>query len=428
MGFNSMFASLSGEGENSDRIMTKNGARIKWMTGKQPIVFTILPALDPTNPDKRTSYLPSIIPTEGGDSLSEWGNYAWVTRGIGHGESYKDLASVVMLKMNRNDDTVCPLSMVYATIKANPEWQYLTDDGKFGDPNRKRAVLPLPRLMMFANVYVKGEEEKGAQIGIFSNALAKKIMGKDGLVWQRDPRATDEQIAQNYLSAYANGDITDPNNAPAFCVEKGHDKGEMSAYEFRYALDAQRRIIHIPASQDVMATRYDITNKEEYLNILTPDQTVQLLIRELNGRNPSTGFHEYALLREALGSMFQIPEPPAAPAATHTIQGADIQPAQPAPETASIPLSAQAPAQTTYPVHNEPVASVPTNAYQQPGVSAEANTALAAAVKAGAAVPSAPAPAPAPAPAAQTRVVGDAVPKFDKAAFLARMAAKGGQQ
>ena len=435
MGLNSMFSSLAGEGENSDRIMTRNGARCKFMQKKgAAITFTILPALDPTNPDKKTSYLPCLIPgADGNDLLSEFGNYAWVTRGLGRGD-FKDRASVVLLKQSKADETVCPLSMVYAAIRADQTWAYLTDDGKFGDKDRPRAVLPLPKMMFFANVYVKGEEDKGAQVGIFSNSLAKKIIGRDGLVWQRDPKATDEQIAQNYMSAYANGDITDPCNAPAFTVEKGNDKGEMSAYEFRYAMDSAKRIIHIPATQEVLATRYDITKKEEYLNILTAEQIVQILIRELTGRNPSTGYHEYALLREALGGTFQIPEPPPAPGATHTVQGADVTPAV-QPEVT--PAAAPAPAATPVPPRATPVPRPAPQPQPAPAAAApaatpvagEASQALKAAVADGAAVPLAAAqPAPAASPAPQ--VPGDPVPKFDKAAFLARMAAKGngGQQ
>ena len=415
MGLNSMFADLAGEGENSDRIMTRNGARCKFMQKKgSAYTFTFLPALDPTNPDKRTSYLPCLLPGEGGiDQLSEFANYAWVTRGLGRGD-FKDRASVVLLKQSKNDDTVCPLSMVYATIRADQTWAYLTDDGKFGDKDRPRAVLPLPKMMFFANVYIKGEEDKGAQVGIFSNSIAKQVIGKNGLVWQRDPKATDEQIAADYMAAYANGDITDPFNAPAFVVEKGTDKGDMSAYEFRYAQDSARRIIHIQASQEVLATRYDITKKEEYLNILTPEQIVQLLVRELNGRNPGTGHHEYALLREALGSMFQIPEPPPAPGAVHTVQGFRAQePAQaaqaPAPQPATV---ASAPVQQPARAASAP-APQPAQAAVVPQVSAEAGHALKAAVAAGAAAP---------------HVTGDPVPKFDRAAFLARMAAKGGNQ
>ena len=415
MGLNNMFADLAGEGENSDRIMTRNGARCKFMQKKgSAYTFTFLPALDPTNPDKRTSYLPCLLPGEGGiDKLSEFANYAWVTRGLGRGD-FKDRASVVLLKQSKNDDTVCPLSMVYATIRADQTWAYLTDDGKFGDKDRPRAVLPLPQMKFFANVYIKGEEDKGAQVGIFSNSIAKQVIGKNGLVWQRDPKATDEQIAADYMAAYANGDITDPFNAPAFVVEKGNDKGDMSAYEFRYAQDSARRIIHIRASQHVRAPRYGITKKEEYLNILTPEQIVQLLVRELNGRNPVTGHHEYALLREALGSMFQIPEPPPAPGATHTVQsGFQAAPAQAMPIPAqNVPVAQPEP----IPLNTQPAhAPIPVSATHQ--VASEAGQALKAAIADGAA-----------APAAAPHVTGDPVPKFDRAAFLARMAAKGGNQ
>lgn len=433
MGFNSMFSSLAGEGENSDRIMTKNGVRVKWMSGKQPITFAILPAFNPDNADPKTSYYPSILPSaEKGtpDTLAEWGNYAYVYRGIGHGD-WKERCDVVSLLSVGEE--VCPLDLLYKTIKQSPEWQYLTDDGKFGDPNRQRATLPGRRMLMFCNVLVKGEEQKGAQIGIFSKSIANKLVGENGLIWAPNPSASDADIEANYLAAYANGDITSPQNAPLFVVEKGHDKGEMSAYELKFAQDASRRVMHTQFTQDILATRYQITDLREYLNVLSADAIVALLIRELSGRSPA-GYHEYALLREALGSRWQIPEPPAAPAATSTVQGADVPPVQtpvvtPA-DTGSTPAPAADPVlQTTTaaPASVPPVtvtAQVPVQApVPEAQVATEANSALKAAQAAGVAATPAATPV-----AAAPKVVGDAVPKFDKAAFLAKIAAKGGQQ
>ena len=401
MGFNEMFSSLSGEGENSDRIFTKNGAKVKFMNGKAPVMFTILPAMDPNNKDKNTSYLPSILPD---GSLTEWGSSAFVYRGIGHGD-WKSRASVVSLATFGEE---CPINMVVEAAKNDQTWSYIIDDGKFGDPNRNRAVIPRCQHLMFCNVYLPQEQENRVRVGIFSSSIAKKLVGENGIVRAPNPQATDDLIQQNYLYAFANGDITSPQGAPQFVISKGTDKGEMSAYEIKFALDSARRVIRIPTTQDLMAQRYDITDLKSYLNVLTADQIVQLLINSVNGRSPS-GFHEYALLKLALGSRWQIPDPPSAPGAIPTVQSGFDPKAAAVPEAAPVPVTQPAPQAAAVPPAAVPV---------PPAAAPEANAALASAVKAGAAVPEAPVPG---------HIVGEATKPFDKNTFLANLAKKGNQ-
>ncbi len=400
MGFNTMFSSLAGEGENSDRIFTKNGVKTKFMSGKQPIVFTILPALDPANPDKATSYLPAILPD---NSLSAWGNGATVYRGIGHGD-WKERCSVVSLSSVGEQ---CPIDALYNAARRDPEWEYLVrDEGEFGSPNRVTAAIPQKRMMLFCNVYLPNDATRVAHVGIFSKTLANKLVGENGLVFAPS-MATEQDIAANYLAAYANGDITSPQASPNLVVEKGHDKGEMSGYDVKFALDAGRRVVRTAITQDIMATRHNMADLREYLNVLTAEQIVQLLVRELSGRSPA-GFHEHAFLKLVLGGTFSIPEPPSAPGAMRTVQAGfsaapSVLPAPAKPAAPQVPPPA--PAQQAVP---------PAVPVQQvaPRVS-EADVALAAAAKAGAVPPR------------QPRVPGDPVDKFDKAAFLARIAAGG---
>ena len=445
MGFNSMFSGLAEEGENSDRIFTRNGVKTKFMSGKQPITFSILPAVDPSNPDKRVSYLPSILPGNP-PTLSDWGNGAYVYRKLGRGD-WKERYDIVSLSSVGEE---CPIDVVRKVAKSDPTWQYLVDDGKFGDPNRVPAVLPAKRQFLFCNVFLPNEAERVAHVGIFSKSVANKLVGENGLVFQPSPSATEEQVQANYLAAFANGDITAPQGAPVFVVEKGHDKGEMSQYELKFALDANRRVMRVPATQDIMATRYDIQDLRSYLNILSADQIVQILIREMTGRSPA-GYHEYALLKLALGGKYQIPEPPSAPAATSTIQSGFVAgvdggvPAGAAPVAAPVPTgtpvpAVPVPAPSAAPVAPTaapaPVPVTPTAAPAVPPAATvsvavppaapahtvalgnEAGAAFHAAVAAGAAQPVAPAPGVVP---------GDPVPAFDKQAFLARLA-KGGNQ
>jgi len=436
MAFNTMFSSLAGEGENSDKIFTLNGVKTKFMSGKQPIVFSILPALDPNNPDKRVSYLPSILPSNP-PTLSDWGNGAYVYRRLGRGD-WKERYDIVSLKSVGEE---CPIEALRQAAKNDPTWNYLLDDGKFGDPNRIPAVLPPPRQFLFCNVFLPNEADRVAHVGIFSKSVANKLVGENGLIFQPSPSATAEQIEANYLAAFANGDITAPQGAPAFIVEKGHDKGEMSGYELKFALDANRRVMRIPATQDIMATRYNLSDLRSYLNILSADQIVQILIRELNGRSPA-GYHEYALLKMVFGGRYQIPEPPAAPGAVNTVQAGFVPeqpaaapvPAAPVPAPAPVPQGASAaqtavpvaaPAavpvtQSAVPVAPVPVAApaaVPVTQTAVPPAANEAGAAFAAAVAAGAAAPVPAAPQP--------QVVGDPVPAFNKEEFLARLA-KGG--
>ena len=428
-----MFSSFTGEGENSDRIFTKNGAKVKFMQDKsKAIVFSILPAMDPNNANKAVSYLPSILPD---GNLSDWGAGADVYRGIGHSKDWKERCSVVSLSSVGEE---CPLDLVYNMAKNDPAWSYIVDDGKFGDPNRQRAVIPAKRRMMFCNIFLPNETERVAHVGIFSAGIAKKLVGDSGLVWQPNPTADDAAIQANYLAAYANGDITSPQGAPAFVIEKGHDKGEMSAYEIKYALDSNRRVLRYPATQDIMATRYDLKDLRSYLNILTADQIVQMLIREMTGRSPA-GYHEYALLKLALGQRWQIPEPPSAPGAMATVpsgfqaqQAAAVTSAQPVPAAQLVPQAQPVPIQVTnvpvakpepIPLNTQPApAPVPVaSAPVPPPAAPEADAALKAAVQAGAAVPPVTAQ---PAPAAG-HIVGEKVPEFSKEAFLKNIAAAG---
>jgi len=433
MGFNSMFSSLAGEVENSDRIFTKNGAKVKFIqNGKAPTVFAILPAIDPNNPDKNVSYLPAILPN--GD-LSDWGSGAWVYRGIGHSPDWKERCDVVSLRTVGEE---CPLDLLVKTIKGDPTWAYLMEEiGKWGDKDRVRATIPRAQQFMFCNVFMPNDQDRTVHVGIFSKTLANKLVGENGFVFQPSPSATDEMIQQNYLAKYANGDITSPQGAVVWRVEKGHDKGEMSGYELTYSLDASRRVMHQQLTQDLLGARYNLNDVREYLNILTADQIVQLLIRELNGRSPA-GYHEYALLKLAFGSRWQIPEPPSAPGAMATVPSGFTAEAVPAPAPAAVPAApvptpapaptaspAPVPAPSTVPPAAVPAATVSAAvqpAAPVPGASPEANAALNAAVKAGAAAPTA-----APAAAAAPQVTGDPVPAFNKEAFLARLA-KGGNQ
>ena len=210
-------------------------------------------------------------------------------------------------------------------------------------------------------------------------------------------------VAANYLAAYANGDITNPAAMPLFCIEKGHDKGDASGYDLRFQLDGGRRIQRLQMTAQVLGARYDMDRPEEFLNILEPEEIVQLLVENLNGRSPA-GYHEYALLKLAFGDKFKVPDPPEAPGALGTVQsGFEPEPAPAAPAQAPAPAAAPAPV-TPAPVPTTAPTAQPRAATQSPEMSAVANAVAAAGVAR---------------PSAGPTVPGDPVKPFNREAFLA---------
>ena len=422
MAFNDMFSGSASASEGgSRRYMIKQGVRSKFMTNaKQAYVFGFLPALDPNNPDRAVSVVPSILPD---GTLSSWGAGAFVARGVGHGD-WKSRCDIISLK---SFGRYCPLAALYDAIRADKAtWGYITEAvGQWGQTGRDPAALPRLRQMLFCNVYLPAEPEKLAQVGVFTKTVASKLLDpNNGIVFAPSASATDDMVAANYLAAYANGDITNPAAMPLFCIEKGHDKGDASGYDLRFQLDGGRRIQRLQMTAQVLGSRYDMDRPEEFLNILEPEEIVQLLVENLNGRSPA-GYHEYALLKLAFGDKFKVPDPPEAPGALATVQsGFEPAPAPATPAPAPVPtqapvMPAPAPAMpapapvmpATAPVMPVPVATTPgaptvqpRAATQSPEMSAVANAVAAAGVAR---------------PAAGPTVPGDPVKPFNREAFLA---------
>lgn len=420
MAFNDMFSGSASASEGgSRRYMIKQGVRSKFMTNaKQAYVFGFLPALDPNNPDHAVSVVPSILPD---GTLSSWGAGALVARGVGHGD-WKSRCDIISLK---SFGRYCPLAALYDAIRADKAtWGYINEDvGQWGQAGRDPAALPRLRQMLFCNVYLPAEPEKLAQVGVFTKTVASKLLDpNNGIVFAPSASATDDMVAANYLAAYANGDITNPAAMPLFCIEKGHDKGDASGYDLRFQLDGGRRIQRLQMTAQVLGARYDMDRPEEFLNILEPEEIVQMLVENLNGRSPA-GYHEYALLKLAFGDKFKVPDPPEAPGALATVQSGfepAPAPATPAPAPAPVmpapatpaPVPAPAPVMpATAPVMPVPVATTPgaptvqpRAATQSPEMSAVANAVAAAGVAR---------------PAAGPTVPGDPVKPFNREAFLA---------
>ena len=335
MGFNNQARNL--QGNRNRRFIFKDGVRYKHMTGAQPIVFRLMPAFNPAEPNPGISWLPALDPA---GNLTEWGYVIKIVRWVGHGKgnsgTRQDLLS---LKTFEEDDRKvwCPLAALYDAISSDPNtWGYLIDDGDRKDKNRVRAAFGKANSHLVTNIIDINQTMLGTQLGVFTGGASNKLIDKkEGLLFQ--PNASpdvEEQVKRNYMLAYANGDITDPNTGPVFVIEKGEDKGEYSSYKISIAQDPSRRVVRRPVDQALMAQRYNLTRPADFINIPTEEELIQSLIQLLNGRSPM-GYHEHALLKMTF-PQFQIPDPPAAPAATPTIPSG-FAPSAGAPIPGAIP-------------------------------------------------------------------------------------------
>jgi hypothetical protein len=307
-------------------------------------------------------------------------------------------------------------------------------------------VISYPKAQLIANVWViSGQNADLAQsrLALFTSGLTNSMINKQtGLLHQKSTNIPPELMAQNYTYAYLHGDITSPMNSPILVVQKENVKSkkkdgkDMRAYVAKpETCNSQTNAQFAVIPQEVMASRYDISNPETFLNIPTEESLIESLVAVLNRRSP-TGIHEYALLRQVFPT-HRIPEPQAAPAASTTVQsGFQAQPPTnggfPVPKVASAgftpPVATQPPAGYGYqPQAQAPVAQAPYSVPQaQPQAPAQAPQYAPY-------VPAAPQAAPAPvapqyqpqpqAPAAQAPTIPPAGQPFDRNAFLAQLQA-----
>jgi hypothetical protein len=314
---------IQGMPKKGDRkFIFKEGVRYRHMTGKDPIVFRLLPSYDAQNQDASTSVLPFALPD---GQLTDWGRVLYICRFIGHGKggfgSRQDLLSLRSFA-SQGQEVFCPLEHLLKAISQMPQdWGYLTEDqGEQGAKYRERASFSRPTAHFIANIWDLNKPAVGVQIGCFTSSACNALVdGKTGLVFQRN-NVPDEVIQQNYLLQYAVGDLTDPVKGPALICSKGDNNGEFSKYQVILALDGQNRVVTRPVGPDMLQQRYNMGAPDTFLNIPTEQDLVDGLVGLLNMRSPG-GYHEYALLKQVF-PQFRVPEPPAAPAASSTIPSA----------------------------------------------------------------------------------------------------------
>jgi hypothetical protein len=390
MGLNDQSRSLSNN-NGARKYIFKDGINFSHMTGKDAKLFRLLPAFHPSSNDAAISWTASIDPN---GNLSDFGVIINVVRFVGHGKAGGTRMDLLSLK-TFGDDQFCPLSHLWEIINQDPAtWGYLVkDQGKFGDKDQIRAAFSRATKQFVANVLDINQTVKGVQLGVFTqSASAAMIDRKDGLVFSPSAMATDDMIKQNYLTAYANGDITHPTEGAVLKCEKEDGKGDFSGYRVVVALDSHNRVMRRPIDQSHMAGRVNLA----FPQFRIPEPPTAMAAMPTVG---NMGFAPSAAAPAGMaGSAVPAFVPPGYPAAA------------PAPVAAPAAVPAFVPA---FPVAAHvvaPVAAVPAfvPAFVPGPVTDQA-------------------PAAAPAPAAQPVVPGDPVAAgFNQDGFMARLKAATG--
>jgi hypothetical protein len=260
----------------------------------------------------------------------------------------------------------------------------------------ERAAVKRPGRHLVMNVLeIDTKEAPQVVLACMTPGATKSILGtQQGLAFQINGNANTEMIEKDYLTAYAYGDLTNPFSAPVLAVTKGQDKGQFSAYMVLPARSPSNNLIRRqPIPAELLPNRYNLTALEQYVTVMKEEEIIASFVQLFNQRSPQ-GYHEYELLKVAFGDLYRIPDAPSAPAATRTVQGGFGQSPAVAPAPMRPPMMAPGPSgEGAFPTPMAPVA---------------------APVPAAAPAPAAP---PAPGPVAP----GDAVPQFDRAAFMARL-------
>lgn len=307
----------SGGGGGGRGFIFKQDVKVKYMTGKDPIVFRVLPAFDPNNQDPSTSVLPFAMPD---GTITDWGLLLYITRFAGHGKGgYGTRQDLISLRSfaTGDQDVFCPLEHLMKTINAmSAEWGYLiADRGEGQQRERKAFSKPLPHFI--TNVWDLNQPTSPAQVGMFSSSASRALTDpKNGLIFQRT-NLPEEVLAQNYLLQYQVGDLTNPQDGPALICAKGNENGEFSKYNVTLATDSRGQVVKRAIGPEILATRYNMSNPGAFVQIPTEESLIEQLIELFNMRSPQ-GHHEYALLKQAF-PQFRIPDAPSAPGASPTV-------------------------------------------------------------------------------------------------------------
>ena len=268
--------------------------------GKDPVSFRLLPAFDPDNPDKGTSYLPCIMPD---GSFSSWGNMMVVSRFVGRVNKV-DIVS----PRTFDADAFCPMSYLYTAIRKDPDWMYLFKGESFRD-----TPLDRPNRVLVANIVDVNSPGIGTQVAVMGFMAMSCLIADDGLMRQPNTMVgVEEAMKVDYMAEYANGDITHPETGLILLFSSARVDGKST-----HNIALSRPVRRIPVDRSLMEGRVDLSNMRNVVKESSPEEIVQTLVEKLTSRN-AAGMHEHYILREVF-PQFSIPAPVSAPGALSTV-------------------------------------------------------------------------------------------------------------
>lgn len=342
------------------------GVKSKYMKAwNQDIYVRFLPAFDAA----KTGYVPCHTPE---NRLAPFLRLVPVWDQIGHGD-FKGRRRFVSPKA-WGDDEYDPVDELNNFIRANGCWSYLnqSEGNEPNNPNRKipAPLTKKPKVIVIGNVIDVYNQAEGVVLGEFSVSVFHSMISANGVLKAINTMVTDEQIRQNYLWRYANGDITDPTHGPVLRIGKSPDA---KGYSVSVALDNTNNVLRFNTAQ-FLGHRYDLENLDSIVPRKGEADIIQILLDTLNQRSPS-GVHEWEMLKAVFGSRHNIPNPPEMtgrpnPVTQNAQQGLGPNPAQapgmqapagapgmmpPPPAAGQIPGLQSAPPAQQPPVQQPPV-------------------------------------------------------------------------
>lgn len=176
---------------------------------------------------------------------------------------------------------------------------------------------------MLMNILDIDAQDRGSQVGEFSHNAAKSLFDKaSGIMWTPNPQFTEDLNELNYMQQFVYGDLTCPEYGLVLRLERD-TSSPVGGYRVNIDTDETRRAYRWPIGEDVLASRANLADITSVVNEQSGQEIVDTLVTLLNQRSPA-GYHEFALLKLALGDEYKIPEPPSAPGAMSTVQGASL--------------------------------------------------------------------------------------------------------
>lgn len=431
MAFN--FNSAQSQESSNQGFTFKNGVRYSYFKADEnrPLSFRILPSFpDHEGPvQDPMAYVTAVSFVSGKPVISDWIFAMRVSRSFLKGA--RTIVSRKTMIEHNVDGTLVeqedPLTKVIDYCSHNEQqWGYIvTDQGKWGDPNRIPAKLPKITAQYLMNVVTLDDDKPGPKLAVISSVMAisdlvRTKQGNEGIALRQVPYEVSEQeIANNPSAMFQYGDVTDPNGAPIFKYGKAlSDDGGKKVYRITVGIETdpatgRQRTERMPVTPEDMSARVDLAHPETYINIPTVEEQVKQIMQTCDGRNKD-GFHEWDMLRVCLSDYASlIPEVPSAPGSVNQVRGFTPQPAQPAQQKqAFAPAQPQAFRPAAQPVaHTNPPQAFKPAQTTRPAF-----------------VPTAPQPAPAPAQPAQPiqNVPGEADTDFDPDKWAAEAQAQNG--